>query len=293
MEWGTTGVVGGSLASSNKDVVIDRTLAVGVGGVPSGTVIDGRIYSKLTSSNASSVIVRSPITCEAEEGICAKCFGLQSNGRLPSIGENIGVQQAQAIVEPLANAKLKSFHTGGSASGASSMIDRVDEVVNLKRPRGSAILLADEDYGPKERFTIVGVDRQMGGSGATGHIIRYRPVGGGPGEEIRIPPGRDIIVSVGSEVRNGEPLTKGPIDPNELHRVRGFRATQRYIAGEIKDLIGVRKRTAETMTAAMGRTSRVLDAGDSDYTPFDTVPTGRLTAFNARAQKNGMAPISF
>ena len=60
--------------------------------------------------------VRSPITCEAEFGICAKCYGRDlARGTSVNIGEAVGVIAAQSIGEPGTQLTMRTFHIGGAA----------------------------------------------------------------------------------------------------------------------------------------------------------------------------------
>ena len=66
-----------------------------------------------------SVRVRSPLTCEAELGICALCYGADlSTGKLVEEGLAVGIIAAQSIGEPGTQLTMRTFHTGGVASRA-------------------------------------------------------------------------------------------------------------------------------------------------------------------------------
>jgi DNA-directed RNA polymerase subunit beta' len=63
------------------------------------------------------VLVRSPLTCELRQGICAKCYGRDlATGRLVEVGEAVGVIAAQSIGEPGTQLTMRTFHTGGVAA---------------------------------------------------------------------------------------------------------------------------------------------------------------------------------
>jgi len=66
-----------------------------------------------------SVKIRSVLTCEAPQGICAKCYGRNLATNKPAtIGEPVGVIAAQSIGEPGTQLTLRTFHIGGAASTA-------------------------------------------------------------------------------------------------------------------------------------------------------------------------------
>jgi DNA-directed RNA polymerase subunit beta' len=62
--------------------------------------------------------IRSPLTCEAEEGVCAMCYGRDlARGTLVNIGEAVGIIAAQSIGEPGTQLTMRTFHIGGIAQG--------------------------------------------------------------------------------------------------------------------------------------------------------------------------------
>ncbi|MFC2126407.1 hypothetical protein ACFLU5_16565 [Bacteroidota bacterium] len=61
--------------------------------------------------------IRSVLTCETRQGICAKCYGRNlATGRMVQRGEAVGVIAAQSIGEPGTQLTLRTFHVGGTAS---------------------------------------------------------------------------------------------------------------------------------------------------------------------------------
>ena len=65
------------------------------------------------------VNIRSPLTCELVQGICAKCYGTDlSSGRLVEVGVAVGIIAAQSIGEPGTQLTMRTFHTGGVAGSA-------------------------------------------------------------------------------------------------------------------------------------------------------------------------------
>lgn len=65
---------------------------------------------QLLASGKKSVIVRSPLTCQSVNGVCAKCFGLNESGQLPTIVSHVGVLAGQTLGERATQIALKSFH---------------------------------------------------------------------------------------------------------------------------------------------------------------------------------------
>ena len=65
------------------------------------------------------VEIRSVLTCESRKGVCAKCYGRNlATSRMVEKGEVVGVIAAQSIGEPGTQLTLRTFHVGGTASGA-------------------------------------------------------------------------------------------------------------------------------------------------------------------------------
>ena len=88
--------------------------------IPAGEEITEVHIKKVENSPIESVEVRSPLTCEAEQGICSKCYGRNlSTGKMVQRGEAVGVVAAQSIGEPGTQLTLRTFHVGGTAGNIS------------------------------------------------------------------------------------------------------------------------------------------------------------------------------
>lgn len=82
-----------------------------------GTLIDEKKAKTLEEAGIKSVAIRTPITCKAKKGICAKCYGVNLGvGTLVKPGEAVGIISAQSIGEPGTQLTLRTFHIGGTAS---------------------------------------------------------------------------------------------------------------------------------------------------------------------------------
>ena len=88
--------------------------------INAGEQITEAIMKAIEASPVERVEVRSPLTCEAEKGICAKCYGRNlATGKMTQRGEAVGVIAAQSIGEPGTQLTLRTFHVGGVAGGIS------------------------------------------------------------------------------------------------------------------------------------------------------------------------------
>lgn len=116
-------VNGGEIISSLSDRILGRCAAedvfdtnTGEKIVDAGCLIDEKIVKRIESSSVYQVKVRSALTCEAERGICAKCYGRDlARYELVNIGEAVGVIAAQSVGEPGTQLTMRTFHVGGTA----------------------------------------------------------------------------------------------------------------------------------------------------------------------------------
>ncbi|PYE85034.1 DNA-directed RNA polymerase subunit beta' [Pseudoroseicyclus aestuarii] len=86
--------------------------------VAHGELIDERRADIIENANLQSVRIRSPLTCEAEDGVCAMCYGRDlARGTMVNQGEAVGIIAAQSIGEPGTQLTMRTFHIGGVAQG--------------------------------------------------------------------------------------------------------------------------------------------------------------------------------
>ncbi|OHB72239.1 MAG: DNA-directed RNA polymerase subunit beta' [Planctomycetes bacterium RBG_16_43_13] len=101
----------GRVARDNiTDIVSDETL------VKEGELITMDIAKKIENLGLTKMRVRSPLTCDASYGVCAKCYGMDlSTGKLAEEGLAVGIIAAQSIGEPGTQLTMRTFHIGGVA----------------------------------------------------------------------------------------------------------------------------------------------------------------------------------
>ncbi|MGC9003406.1 MAG: DNA-directed RNA polymerase subunit beta', partial [bacterium] len=98
--------------------------------VKANELISEEMAEEIEKAGVKSVRIRSPITCEEELGICARCYGADlSNGNLVAKGTAVGIIAAQSIGEPGTQLTLRTFHTGGTAGR--TLVDRVGGLTTL------------------------------------------------------------------------------------------------------------------------------------------------------------------
>ena len=85
---------------------------------PKGAMVDELMADRIEDCGLQSARIRSPLTCEAEEGVCANCYGRDlARGTKVNIGEAVGIIAAQSIGEPGTQLTMRTFHIGGVAQG--------------------------------------------------------------------------------------------------------------------------------------------------------------------------------
>ncbi|OBX22961.1 MULTISPECIES: DNA-directed RNA polymerase subunit beta' [Bizionia] len=111
--------------------------------VGTNEMIDEVIAKRIQNSPVDAVEVRSALTCEAKQGICAKCYGRNlATGKMVQRGEAVGVVAAQSIGEPGTQLTLRTFHVGGIAGNISEenklivKFDGIAEIDELKTIKG-------------------------------------------------------------------------------------------------------------------------------------------------------------
>jgi len=132
MDWdcGTTqGLVakavidGGEVVVPLAEAILGRTSAIdlhhpttGEPIIKGGEIITEDIVEKVDAAGLESIRVRSVLTCELHNGVCARCYGRDlATGTLVGVGEAVGVIAAQSIGEPGTQLTMRTFHIGGAA----------------------------------------------------------------------------------------------------------------------------------------------------------------------------------
>ncbi|WP_427963735.1 DNA-directed RNA polymerase subunit beta' [Altererythrobacter sp.] len=116
-------VQGGSVIASLGERILGRTVAEDIMNaatgeviVKAGTLVDEAMVKDIEEAEVQSAKIRSPLICEAEQGVCATCYGRDlARGTPVNIGEAVGVIAAQSIGEPGTQLTMRTFHIGGAA----------------------------------------------------------------------------------------------------------------------------------------------------------------------------------
>ena len=105
--------------------------------VHANQIISAEIAEQIDRLDIRVVKVRSVLTCEAEEGVCAKCYGNDlTTNNLVNVGEAVGIIAAQSIGEPGTQLTMRTFHTGGAVEDVSEarqrrILSKVDGTVRF------------------------------------------------------------------------------------------------------------------------------------------------------------------
>ncbi len=238
----------------------------------SGQLIDNKRYEELLRSGKSTLKVRSPITCEADEGVCQLCFGSNPGGNPIEIGANIGAEAGQVATERTTQLTMKSFHTGSVATEGPSLASGFARLQQLSH---------FPDF-IKDRATLARLDGVI-------TDIKPNPAGGMNvwiGDEKHFCPVSQLSVEVGDSVTKGSALSEGAIKPQELLATKGIRATQDYLIDAMNNTfadqgVNLNRRSFETIVRATTNVTKVTDANDSeDFLPGDKVQLTKVLAYN-------------
>ena len=216
----------------------------------------------MQSAGVEEVIIRTIMTCHAEHGVCQKCYGWDlATGRPVNIGTAVGIIAAQSIGEPGTQLTMRTFHTGGVAGeDITHGLPRVQELFEARKPKGQAVLAEISgtlQIGGDKSSKVLTVHDQEGN--IREYVVSAR---------VTMMPG----VVDGCEVRIGQQLTKGSINPHDLLRLTDPNTTLRYIVGQVQGVyvsqgVDINDKHIEVIARQMLRKVAVLDAGDSNLLP--------------------------
>ena len=117
--------------------------------VEKNEIITREVLADIVEAHADEpfdVTARSVLKCEADSGICQRCYGIApATGKLVAIGDAVGIIAAQSIGEPGTQLTMRTFHTGGVAGAdITHGLPRVVELFEARKPKGLAKLAEQE-----------------------------------------------------------------------------------------------------------------------------------------------------
>ena len=268
-----TSVYGRTLAD---DIEVDGKVIA-----KAGVDLGDRVIAALVEAGVDEVKIRSVLTCDSKVGQCAACYGRSlASGQLVAVGEAVGIIAAQSIGEPGTQLTMRTFHTGGVAGDdITHGLPRIVELFEARTPKGVAPIA--------ETAGVVSFRED-----AKGKKIIVTPDDGG--EEVAYPITRrqKLLVEEGSRVDVGQKMVVGAIDPKQVLRILGPRATQVHLVNEIQSVyrsqgVGIHDKHIEVIVRQMLKRITVLEAGDADLLPGELVERGRFETENRRVVTTG------
>jgi len=218
----------------------------------------------LIEAGIENVMVRSVLWCRAEYGVCQQCYGWSlANGALVDIGEAVGIIAAQSIGEPGTQLTMRTFHTGGVAGeDITHGLPRVVELFEARKPKGQAqIAEASGKIEIKETDKF----RKI--------IVHTRE-----GKERIYQVSRRARLKAGDEdqVRAGDQLTEGSLNPHDILRIKGIQAVQLYLVREVQEVyksqgVEIDDKHIELIVRQMLKKVTVIEPGDTELLPGQLV----------------------
>ena len=216
----------------------------------------------MDAAGVETLVIRTVMTCHAEHGVCQKCYGWDlATSRPVNIGTAVGIIAAQSIGEPGTQLTMRTFHTGGVAGeDITHGLPRVQELFEARKPKGLAVLAEISGTlqisGDKQSKTITIHDQQ---GNFREYVVSAR---------AQMLPG----VTDGCEVKVGQQLTKGSVNPHDLLRLTDPNTTLRYIVSQVQGVyvsqgVDINDKHIEVIARQMLRKVAVMDAGESDFLP--------------------------
>ena len=263
------------LDPETKEVLVDKDV-----------YITEKIAEKITKAGITKVPIRSILTCKTDHGVCKKCYGRNlATGSEVEIGEAVGIMAAQSIGEPGTQLTMRNFNTGGVAGGddITQGLPRVTEIFEARNPKGKAtiseingvVTKIEEDSGIYKIYVKNDVEVKE-------HTSNY---------------GAKLAVEKGEEVKAGQRLTHGAINPKELLVVTDPITVQQYILFEIQKVyrsqgVDISDKHVEIMARRMISKIKIVESGDSLFLPGTMVNINKFTEENKKLILEGKKPAT-
>ena len=216
----------------------------------------------IVNSGVKSIEIRSILGCHSKHGVCKKCYGANlANGQSVTVGEAVGTIAAQSIGEPGTQLTMRTFHTGGvaSAEDITQGLPRVEELFEVRKPKNLAII---SEIDGVVRFDEIKNSR---------HAVIYNTE---TSEEktYLIPFGFRVAVEEGQQIKKGDKITDGAVNPHDILEIMGTQAVQDYLISEVQSTyrlqgVDINDKHIEVIVRQMLKKVRVDDPGSTDFMP--------------------------
>ncbi|MBQ6627085.1 MAG: DNA-directed RNA polymerase subunit beta', partial [Ruminococcus sp.] len=214
----------------------------------------------IVNSGVEKIEIRSILGCHSKYGVCKKCYGSNlANGQPVTVGEAVGIIAAQSIGEPGTQLTMRTFHTGGvaSAEDITQGLPRVEELFESRKPKSLAII---SEIDGEVRFEDIKNNR---------HAVVYDKE---TSEEraYLIPFGFRVAVEEGQQIKKGDKITDGAINPHDILDILGPKAVQDYLISEVQSTyrlqgVDINDKHIEVIVRQMMKKVKVDDAGSTDF----------------------------
>ena len=239
---------------------------------------------EIEAAGIKKVTIRSVLTCKTKNGVCAKCYGKNmASGQPVKLGEAVGIIAAQSIGEPGTQLTMRTFHSGGVATGddITQGLPRVEELFEARKPKGQAVIT--EISGA---VVVADDNRTITVTGEDGECKAYS-----------IPFGAKLKVDTGDIIEAGDPLTAGSINPQDMLKVKGVKGVQEYITKEVQSAyrlsgVEINDKHIEVIVRQMLRKVMVENQGDTEMLPGSLVDIFTYEEENEKAIENGGVPAN-
>lgn len=189
-------------------------------GLARNTLITPRVVQQLKAKGVAELLVRSPMTCSAPNGVCQHCQGHSEKGQLHGIGSPVGVRAAQAMAEPLTQMALSSKHA----------------VLTIKARK----LEPEGLKGVRQLLEIPHAFKHESVLAASAGIItkiEKAPQGGQyiyvGAQKLYANPELTVLVTVGQHVEAGDALTDGVPHPGKIVAAKGIGAGRAHFVDAV------------------------------------------------------------
>ena len=264
-----------------KDIVNPETKEVIAN---SETLITPDIADRIINAGITKAEVRSVLGCRTKHGVCAKCYGMGLATRKEvNIGESVGIIAAQSIGEPGTQLTMRTFHTGGVAGGDITQgLPRVEELFEARKPKGLAVISEIDgkvkiaEVKKRKEVTVKSKDN------AKTYTISF---------------GSKLKVKDGDEIKAGDPITEGSINPNEILEIKGPEGVYKYLTAEVQKVyrnqgVDINDKHIEVIGRQMLKKIKVEDNGDSSMFAGSLVDMHEFEDENKKLEEQGLKPAT-
>jgi DNA-directed RNA polymerase subunit beta' len=198
------------------------------------------------------------------------------------VGAHLMVADGQEVFAGDAIAKIPRETT--KTKDITGGLPRVAELFEARKPRDPATI--SEIDGRVEFAGIVKGMRKI--------VVRGE---GGEFKEYLIPRGKHVTVLEGDEVKAGDALMDGPINPHDILHVKGVEALQKYLVNEVQEVyrlqgVNINDKHIETIVRQMLRRVRIEGVGDTSFLVGEHVDRALFEEENRRVRAAGGQPAT-